>query len=116
GFKLMLESTGNTDLKALEAQTNNFCEKGSQKPGFIGLFNSFRAATPQLYVDVDRVKCKTMKVDLNDVFDTLQVFLGGYYVNDFNRFGRTWQVNIQADAPYRIDAEIVKQFKVRNAN
>jgi multidrug efflux pump len=114
GFKLMLESTGNVDLNALEAQTGNICEKGSRTPGFIGLFSSFRASTPQLFVDVDRVKCKTMKVELNDVFDTLQVFLGGYYVNDFNRFGRTWQVNIQADAPYRIDAELVKQFKVRN--
>jgi multidrug efflux pump len=116
GFKLMLESTANTDLKALEGQTNNFCEKGGQKPGFIGLFNSFRASTPQLYVDVDRVKCKTMKVDLNEVFNTLQVFLGGYYVNDFNRFGRTWQVNVQADAPYRMNAEAVRQFKVRNAS
>ena len=67
-------------------------------------------------MDVDRVKCKTMKVELNDVFDTLQAFLGGYYVNDFNRFGRTWQVNIQADAPYRVNAETVRQFRVRNAN
>ena len=66
-------------------------------------------------MDVDRVKCKTMKVDLNDVFATLQAFLGSYYVNDFNKFGRTWQVNVQADAPYRINAEVVKQFKVRNA-
>jgi multidrug efflux pump subunit AcrB len=57
-----------------------------------------------------------MKVDLKDVFDTLQVFLGGYYVNDFNRFGRTWQVNLQADAPYRVNADLVKQFKVRNVN
>ena len=56
-----------------------------------------------------------MKVDLNDVFDTLQAFLGSYYVNDINRFGRTWQVNIQADAPYRINADTVKQFRVRNA-
>ena len=56
-------------------------------------------------MDVDRVKCKTMKVELTDVFDTLQAFLGSYYVNDINRFGRTWQVNIQADAPYRINAE-----------
>jgi multidrug efflux pump len=55
-------------------------------------------------------------VDLKDVFDTQQVFLGGYYVNDFNRFGRTWQVNIQADAPYRVNADLVKQFKVRNVN
>src|SRR5205085_8326992 len=116
GFKIMLEATGNVDLKALEAETANFCEKGGKKPGFIGLFSSFRASTPQLYVDVDRVKCKTMKVELNDVFDTLQAFLGGYYVNDFNRFGRTWQVNVQADAPYRMSAETVKQFRVRNAN
>src|SRR5262249_52487182 len=75
GFRLMLESLGNVNLGALEAQTNNFCEKGSKKPGFVGVFSSFRSATPQLYVDVDRVKCKTMKVDLSEVFDTLQVFL-----------------------------------------
>jgi multidrug efflux pump len=115
GFKIMLEATGNIDLVSLEAQTNNFSEKGSKLPGFIGLFSSFRAATPQLFVDVNRVKCKTMKVELNDVFDTLQAFLGGYYVNDFNLFGRTWQVNVQADAPYRINADKVRQFKVRNA-
>ena len=116
GFKLMLESTGNVDLRAMETETANLSAKASKKPGFLGLFSSFRATTPQLYVDVDRVKCKTLKVDLNDVFDTLQAFLGGYYVNDFNRFGRTWQVNIQADAPFRMDAETIKQFKVRNAN
>ena len=67
-------------------------------------------------MDVDRVKCKTMKVDLNSVFETLQAFLGGYYVNDFNKFGRTWQVNVQADAPYRMNADVVRQFKVRNEN
>ena len=116
GFKLMLESTGNTDLQALEAETANLSAKGGAEPGFIGLFSSFRAQTPQLFVDVDRVKCKTMKVELNDVFDTLQAFLGSYYVNDINRFGRTWQVNIQADAPYRINADTVKQFRVRNAS
>ncbi len=115
GFKLMLESTGNTDLQALEAETANLSMKGGAEPGFIGLFSSFRSSTPQLFVDVDRVKCKTMKVELNDVFDTLQAFLGSYYVNDINRFGRTWQVNIQADAPYRINAETVRQFRVRNA-
>src|SRR2546421_10128464 len=59
---------------------------------------------------------KTQGVQLTDVFDALQVYLGGYYVNDFNRFGRTWQVNIQADAAFRADAETVKQMKVRNAD
>jgi multidrug efflux pump len=116
GFKIMLESTGNTDFKALERETFDFGMEGSKQPGFIGMFSSFRASTPQLYVDVDRVKCKTMKVDLNSVFETLQAFLGGYYVNDFNKFGRTWQVNVQADAPYRMNAEAVRQFKVRNEN
>ena len=57
-----------------------------------------------------------MGVALTDVFDTLQAYLGSYYVNDFNRFGRTWQVNVQADAPFRTDAETVKQLKVRNAD
>ncbi|HVS35404.1 MAG TPA: efflux RND transporter permease subunit, partial [Gemmataceae bacterium] len=116
GFRLMLEGTGGADLKQMEAATAKLCAAGSQAPGFVGLFSSFRAQTPQLFVDVDRVKCKTMKVDLNDVFATLQAFLGSYYVNDFNKFGRTWQVNVQADAPYRINAEVVKQFKVRNAS
>jgi multidrug efflux pump subunit AcrB len=115
GFKVMLEATGNVDLAALEARTADFTEKGSKIPGFVGMFSSFRAATPQLFVDVDRVKCKTMKVELSEVFDTLQALLGGYYVNDFNRFGRTWQVNVQADERFRVSAEKVKQFKVRNA-
>lgn len=114
GFTLMLENTGNTDLPALEAATQNLGLKATQIPGFLGMFSSFRAATPQMYVDVDRIKCKTLGVELNDVFETLQVYLGGYYVNDFNRFGRTWQVNLQADAPYRTSAEKVQQFRVRN--
>src|SRR5262249_28056488 len=73
-----------------------------------------RAQTPQLYADIDRTKVRTMGVELTEVFNALQVYLGGFYVNDFNRFGRTWQVNIQADASFRADAETVKQFKVRN--
>jgi multidrug efflux pump len=89
---------------------------GNQQPGLVGLFNGFRARTPQLYADIDRTKVRTMGVALTDVFDALQAYLGSYYVNDFNRFGRTWQVNVQADAPFRADAEIVKQLKVRNAD
>jgi multidrug efflux pump len=67
-------------------------------------------------VDVDRTKVKTMGVQLTDVFDTLQAYLGSFYINDFNSFGRTWQVNIQADALFRVDAETIKQLKVRNAD
>ncbi len=77
----------------------------------MGVINTFRADTPQLYVDIDRTKCKMMGVPLTDVFNTLQYYLGGYYVNDFNEFGRTWQVNVQAEAPYRLTADGVKQLQ-----
>ncbi|HTK77529.1 MAG TPA: efflux RND transporter permease subunit, partial [Gemmataceae bacterium] len=116
GFKLMVEMSGDVNFDALQAQADNLVVKGNQQPGLVGLFDGFRARTPQLYVDVDRKKVKTMGVALTDVFDALQAYLGSYYVNDFNRFGRTWQVNIQADARFRADAESVKQLKVRNAD
>ena len=88
---------------------------GNRAPGLVGLFNALRADTPQMYVDVDRTKCKAMGVALNDVFATLQLYLGGYYVNDINQFGRTWQVNIQADPMRRLTPDDVKLLKVRNA-
>jgi multidrug efflux pump len=116
GFKLMVEDLGDIPLDVLQGQSENLAEKGRQLPGIAGLFSSFRASTPQLYIDVDRTKCKTMDVPLGDVFNTLQVYLGGYYVNDFNQFGRTWQVNLQADAPFRLQADDVRQLKARNAS
>jgi hydrophobe/amphiphile efflux-1 (HAE1) family protein len=116
GFKLMIQDRGDNGLEMLQGQTDNLVDKGNQQPGLTGLFNSFRADTPQMYADIDRTKCKTLGVPLNDVFDTLQVLLGGYYVNDFNRFGRTWQVNAQADGQYRLTADTARQFKVRNAD
>jgi len=115
GFKLMVEGIGDVDLDALQARADELAAKGNQQPGLVGLFNGFRARTPQLYVDIDREKAKSMGVALTDVFDTLQACVGSYYVNDFNRFGRTWQVNVQADSPFRVDAETISQFKVRNA-
>ena len=118
GFKIMIEDLGGGGLEQLQeetarlAQTGN--EEGRRAPGLVGLFSMFRANTPQLYVDVDRTKCKTLGVALSDVFNTLQVYLGGYYVNDFNQFGRTWQVNLQADSAFRVRPEDVRQLKVRN--
>jgi multidrug efflux pump len=116
GFKLMVESTGDVDYDALQARADDLAAKGNQEPNLVGLFDGFRARTPQLYVDIDREKAKSMGVALTDVFDTLQACVGSYYVNDFNRFGRTWQVNVQADAKFRMNAEAVKQLKVRNAD
>ena len=115
GFSMMIEDRGNNGLEALQAQTDNLIQQGNQTPGLTGLSTVFRANTPQLYVDVDRTKCKTMDVPLSEVFEALQVNLGGFYVNDFNQFGRTWQVNVQADTPFRMQPEDMRRLQVRNA-
>jgi multidrug efflux pump len=114
GFKIMIEDRGNNGLEALQDQTDNLVQLGNQQPGLTRLLSIFRANTPQLYVDIDRTKCKTLGVALNDVFDALQIDLGGLYVNDFNQFGRTWQVNAQADIPYRMNPDDVGRLQVRN--
>jgi multidrug efflux pump subunit AcrB len=88
---------------------------GGGAPKVAGLFTVFRANTPQLYVNLNRDQCQTMGVNPNDVFTTLQVYLGSLYVNDFNKFGRTWQVVVQAEAPFRNNVEAVKRLQVRNA-
>ncbi|HLW68814.1 MAG TPA: efflux RND transporter permease subunit [Gemmataceae bacterium] len=116
GFKLMIESTGEVNYLNLQKQADNLAAKGNQEPGLVGLFNGFRAQTPQYYIDIDRVKAKAMNVALTDIFSTLQVYMGGYYVNDFNRFGRTWQVNVQAESRFRISRKTVAQMKVRNGD
>jgi hydrophobe/amphiphile efflux-1 (HAE1) family protein len=115
GFKLMLQNVGDVPLPVLQGQADELVEKGNQLPAAVGLFNGFRANTPQLFADVDRVKCKKMGLALDDVFATLQIYLGGYYVNDYNQFGRTWQVNLQADQEFRLSPDVVKRLFVRNA-
>ena len=114
GFKVMIRDRAAQGLPAIQAATDTVVSDGNQAPGLVGLFTPFRSNTPQMYVDVDRTKCMSMGVDLNDVFLTLQVYLGGYYTNDFNQFGRTWQVNLQADPDQRLTPDDVKQLKVRN--
>jgi multidrug efflux pump len=115
GFKLMVEDRSNDGLEALQARTDDLVRAGNGTPGLINLQTVFRANAPQLYVDVDRMKCKTMGVTLSEVFDALQVDLGGQYVNDFNQFGRTWQVNVQADVPFRMQPGDFRRLHVRNA-
>src|SRR5207249_3600839 len=89
--------------------------RGNQTPGLQGLFNSSGADTPWLYLDIDRTKCNALGVQINDVFNTLQVYFGSYYVNNFNEFGRTWQVNIQADQRFRDKADDIRKLQVRNS-
>jgi multidrug efflux pump len=83
--------------------------------GLQGVLTSFRANVPQLKLDVDRIKAKSMRVPLSDIFDTLQIYLGSLYVNDFNLFGRTYQVTAQADAPFRREPKNILELKTRNA-
>ena len=114
GFKLMVQDRGDQGLAELQDRADQVAFTGNKQPGIVGMFNSFRSDTPQLYIDIDRTKCKSLGVPLNDAFQTLQVFLGGNYVNDFNLSGRTWQVNLQADSDFRMHAEDIRALKVRN--
>jgi multidrug efflux pump len=115
GFKLQVQDRAGLGLESLQGAVANVVSKGNSQPGLVGLFSSFSANQPQLYVDVDRVKVKKQGVSLDDVFQTLQVYLGSAYVNDITLFNRNWQVNVQADALYRLRPEDVGKLKVRNA-
>ncbi len=115
GFKILVEDRSGGGLQALAEQTDSLVARARQQKDLAGVFSMFRANTPQLYADIDRSKCKNLGVTLSDVFNTLQTNLGAYYVNDFNQFGRTWQVNAQAESPFRSRPEDVGQLKVRNA-
>lgn len=115
GFKLQIQDrTGLNTPQQLQAITDQFVAEARKRPEVSGIFSSFRAGFPQLYADIDRVKAKRQNVDVTDVFQTLQIYLGGLYVNDFNYLGRVWRVNAQADAPFRATANDVAQFKTRN--
>jgi multidrug efflux pump len=114
GFKLYIEDRSGTGLESLYKETTATLQKGNQTPGLIGVFSSFDINVPQIDSHVDREKAKTYGIPLSDVFDTLQVYLGSLYVNDFNRFGRTYQVNVQAESPYRLQPEDISHLRTRN--
>ncbi|MGZ3355408.1 MAG: efflux RND transporter permease subunit [Isosphaeraceae bacterium] len=114
GFKLIVEDRGNFGLGDLQRVSDQIVARGNKTPGLQGLFNSSRANTPWLYLDINRTKCMALGVPVSEVFNTLQVYLGSYYVNNFNEFGRTWQVNIQADQVFREHGRDIRQIKVRN--
>jgi len=115
GFKFIIEDRGNLGLEALQTVSDRIVEVGNNTPGLQGLYNSSRVDTPWLYLDIDRTKCKVLGLEVSDVFNTLQIYLGSYYVNNYNQFGRTWQVNVQADQRFRNRVEDIKQLQVRNA-
>jgi multidrug efflux pump len=116
GFKLQLEDRGSLGYEAMDAAVKAFMAKASQAPELAGLFTSWQVNVPQLYADIDRTRARQLGVAVTDVFDTMSTYLGSAYVNDFNKFGRTYTVRVQADAPYRARAEDVGALKVRSAS
>src|SRR5687768_9732239 len=116
GFKLFVEDRDGAGFEELYAQVQNALAEGRKRPELAGLFSSFQVSVPQIDADVDRERAKTYGVSLNDVFDTLQVYLGSLYVNDFNRFGRTYQVNVQAEPEFRTQAEQIRRLERRSVS
>jgi multidrug efflux pump len=114
GFKFYVIQPGFVDFDELQSSVDEMTGEGNKNPKLVGLFSTFRAETPQLYVDIDRTKCESLGVKVQDVFATLQVYMGGQFVNLFNQFGRTWQVNLMAEPAFRTSADSVRQLKVRN--
>jgi multidrug efflux pump len=115
GFKLYVEDRAGLGFEELHAQVQGALAEGRKAPNLAGLFSSFQVSVPQIDTDVDRERAKTYGVALTDVFDTLQVYLGSLYANDFNRFGRTYQVNVQAESEFRLQPEQIARLKTRNA-
>ncbi|KAA3511649.1 MULTISPECIES: efflux RND transporter permease subunit [Agrobacterium] len=116
GFKMQIEDRAGFGYQSLDEVTKAFLAKAYQAPELAGLFSSFQINVPQLYADLDRAKAEQLGVSVTDVFETLQIYLGSLYVNDFNAFGRTYSVRVQADAKFRAHAEDIGQLKVRSSN
>ena len=110
----MVRDRSGGNYQQLEAATRDLVATGNQQPDLVGLYSSFRADQPQMYVDVDRAKAKSMDVPLSAVFDTLQIYLGSAYVNDFTYLGRSFQVTAQADSKFRVVPADILKLKTRN--
>ncbi|MFW9269320.1 efflux RND transporter permease subunit [Pseudomonas sp. D2-30] len=114
GFRLQIEDRGNLGYDELYKETMNIIAKSHNVPELAGLFTSYTVNVPQVDAAIDREKAKTHGVAVSDIFDTLQIYLGSLYANDFNRFGRTYQVNVQAEQQFRLESDQIGQLKVRN--
>ena len=114
GFRLQIEDRGNLGYDELYKEVQNIITKSRTTPELFGLFTSYTVNVPQVDAAIDREKAKTHGVAVSDIFDTLQIYLGSLYANDFNRFGRTYQVNVQAEQQFRQDEDQIGQLKVRN--
>jgi HAE1 family hydrophobic/amphiphilic exporter-1 len=116
GFQIQLQDRGGIGLPELQKMTQEILEDGNAQTGLTNLNTTFRADVPQLFAEVNRTKAKTLEIPLSGVFNTMGAYLGSAYVNDFNKFGRTWQVTVQADNQFRIEPDDIRRLDVRNAS
>src|ERR1700720_167453 len=116
GFRLMIEDRAGQGSEVLRAATESLVTRAAQTPGIAATFSLFETSTPQVYLNIDRTKAQLLGINVQDVFNALQIYIGSSYVNDFNLFGRTFRVTAQADSPYRIDAKDVLGIRVRNSS
>jgi multidrug efflux pump len=114
GFKLQLEDRASLGYDAMDGAVKAFMTKVAKAPEIAGTFTSWQVNVPQLFADIDRTKARQLNVPVTDIFETMQIYLGSLYANDFNKFGRTYSVRVQADAAYRARAEDVGLLKVRS--
>jgi multidrug efflux pump subunit AcrB len=115
GFKTIIEDRGGLGLGELQRVTEQIVNRGNRTEGLRGLFSGSRVSTPWVYLDIDRTKCMALGIPVSDVFSTLQIYLGSYYVNNFNNFGRTWQVVVQADKEFRERVEEIRALQVKTS-
>ncbi|HEX4077710.1 MAG TPA: efflux RND transporter permease subunit [Rhizomicrobium sp.] len=116
GFKLQVEDRTDQGDEALNRAMQDIQQKAAKDPALAGIFSSFNIGVPQLYADIDRTQAMQLGVDMQDVFDTMQTYLGSIYVDDFNRFGRTYEVIAQADTPFRSKPDDILRLQTRNAD
>jgi len=114
GFKLQVQDRSNAGSQELQKVTQELIAQANQQQGLVGIMSTFKASVPQLFLDIDRLHAKTLNLSLKDVFDTLQIYLGSMYVNDFNLFGRTYQVVAQADSTFRMQPDDILELKTKN--
>jgi hydrophobic/amphiphilic exporter-1 (mainly G- bacteria), HAE1 family len=115
GFKMMVQDRGNNGLQYLEKVANEVIGQSYQTPGLVGVFTTFNTGTPQIFLEIDRTKARMLNVPLTNVFETLQIYLGSAYVNDFNVFGRAYQVTAQAEQNFRLEPQDIGKLKTKNA-
>ncbi|MEM9761170.1 MAG: multidrug efflux RND transporter permease subunit [Pseudomonadota bacterium] len=114
GFKMYVQDRTGRGLETLAAASQELVASGNQEPGLVAVFSLFSLNTPQLFLDIDRVRAQSLAVPINRVFETLEVYFGSAFINDFNFLGRTFQVTAQADAPYRRSADDLLRLRTRN--